>query len=192
MNAFRKAFMERLFCVLDHAFFSQDDDLYLSWIVTIGFYLISNFRSSFFCFEIGYRICINKNPNFSSSRECICLTHTRKTHGDIFHFLYSFYIVFHIHTPRPWAYCTDCVSDLDDLRLYAYLWNIVVVSFDDIDRFFIEAVFSCDSSTDFWMCSFDIMIHSFSEIMEKSSLQCKNWICTDKFGDPFCDIGDFL
>ena len=44
-----------------------------------------------------------------------------------------------------------------------------MVAFDDIYQFFIQSVLPCDTGSDFWMCSFDIMIHRLSKVMEESS-----------------------
>ena len=67
-----------------------------------------------------------------------------------------------------------------------------MMPFDNIDSFIIETIFTSNASTDFWMSSFDVMIHSFSEIMEESSLECEYWISTDELGDRLSNIGDFL
>ena len=67
-----------------------------------------------------------------------------------------------------------------------------MMSLDNIDNVFVKTVFAGDTTTNLRMCSLDVMIHSFPEIMEQSSLECKYWICANHFGYSFCDIGDLL
>jgi hypothetical protein len=67
-----------------------------------------------------------------------------------------------------------------------------MMSFDDVYGLFIESILSSYTSTDFWMSPFDIVIHSLSEVMEKSSFESKHRICTDHPSNCFSDVGDFF
>ena len=101
-------------------------------------------------------------------------------------------IFLNVHAPSSWSYSRDRICDLDDLRLDTDLWDIVMVSLDDVHGFLIESIFPGDASSYLWMSPFDIVIHRFSEIMEESALQSEGRICSDEFRDRFRDIGDFL
>ena len=67
-----------------------------------------------------------------------------------------------------------------------------MMPFDDIDRLIIESILASNPSSDLWMCSLDIVIHRFSEVMEESSLEGEYWISPDELGNRFSDIRNLL
>ena len=181
-----------LFCVFDNTFFPDEVYLHFSWIVAVCLDLCRDFLCAFFSIQIGYSICIDEDSHFSSSREGVCFIDSREAHGDIFHLRNTFDVVFYIHTASSRADGGYRISNLHNFCFYTDLRDIIMMPFDDIDDFFIESIFSPDTSANFRMRSFDIVVHRFSQIMQKSSFECQYWICPDEFCDSLSDIGNLL
>ena len=181
-----------LFCIFDNALFSDEIDLDLSWIATIRFNLCGNLLCLAFGIEIGDRIRIDEHTDFSSCGECVRLVHARKAHRHIFHLLDTLDVILNIHTSSSRTHGRYGIRDLYDFCLDTYLRDIVVVSLDDIDDFFIQTVFACDTSANLRMRSLDIVVHGFADIMEETSLKCERRICTEESRNRLCDIGNFL
>ena len=67
-----------------------------------------------------------------------------------------------------------------------------MMRFYNIYYFLIETILSSDTTTNLRMCPLYIVIHRFSEIMEKSSFQSKDMISTNHLSDCLSDIGNFF